>query len=48
MTSKNPPKTTQGCEGVETSPYFGYTGGSAYIKDIGWFPSWILPEKLIK
>ncbi len=48
MTSKNPPKTTQLCEGVQTSPYSGFICGRAYIKDTDWSPSWILPEKLIK
>ncbi len=29
MTSKNPPKTAQFCEGVQTSPYSGFTCGRA-------------------
>ncbi len=45
---KNPPKTTQLCKGVQTSPYSGFIWGKAYIKDTDWSPSWILPEKMIK
>ena len=33
MTSKNPPKTTYFCEGVQTSPYSGFICGRAYLKD---------------
>ena len=29
MTSKNPPKTGQLCEGMQTSPYSGFTCGRA-------------------
>ncbi len=41
MTSKNPPKTIQ----HSTPPYSRFICGRAYIKDIDWSPSWILPEK---
>ncbi len=47
MISKNPPRTTQLCKGVQTSPYSGFICERAYIKDTDWSPSWILPEKLI-
>ncbi len=33
MTSKKPPKTTQLCEGVQTSPYSGFICRRAYFKD---------------
>ncbi len=36
MTSKNPPKTTQLFEGVQTSPYSGFICGRARIKDTDW------------